>query len=162
MGQWNPSVYDTSYSSKLPMGPMRKLAGFHSNTKLYFNTRTAVEPPMCLLEATPIGQWIYSMHDAVMADSRVVDHPTTMYVLRFFLQLNTVFLQDTTAMAVLYPERMNHPLYTELALFSTQAWSVSCIARSLCRTTLDFACNPVLACCTVLRCNRFLHRNTGI
>ena len=125
MGQWNPSVYDTSYSSKLPMGPMRKLAGYHGNTKLYFNTRTSVEPPMCLLQSTPIGQWIYNIHDAVMADPRIGDHPTTMYVLRFFLQLNTVFIQDATAMVVLHPERMDHPIYRELALFSTPAWSVS-------------------------------------
>jgi len=27
MGQWNPSLFDNSYSSKLPMGPIRKLAG---------------------------------------------------------------------------------------------------------------------------------------
>jgi len=42
MGQWNPSVYDTSYSSKLPMGPMRKLAGYVGNHQLYFNTRPVV------------------------------------------------------------------------------------------------------------------------
>ncbi len=31
MGQWNPNMRDHHYSSKLPMGPIRKLAGFHNN-----------------------------------------------------------------------------------------------------------------------------------
>jgi hypothetical protein len=38
MGGWNPSVFDNSYSAKLPMGPIRKLTGFHGNHKLYYNT----------------------------------------------------------------------------------------------------------------------------
>lgn len=59
MGQWKPSTFDNSYSSKLPMGPMRKLAGYNSDTKIYFNTRTTVEPPNDLLHKTPIGKWVY-------------------------------------------------------------------------------------------------------
>ena len=43
MGQWNPSVFDNSYSAKLPMGPMRKLAGFHGCQQMYVNIRTSVE-----------------------------------------------------------------------------------------------------------------------
>jgi hypothetical protein len=35
MGLWNPSVFDNSYSSKLPMGPMRKLAGFHGSNQMF-------------------------------------------------------------------------------------------------------------------------------
>ena len=38
MGQWNPSVFDLAYSTKLPLGEIQKLAGFVSDHKLYFNT----------------------------------------------------------------------------------------------------------------------------
>jgi Centromere DNA-binding protein complex CBF3 subunit, domain 2 len=55
MGNWNPSMMDKSYSSKLPMGPIRKLAGYSGNSKMYFNTRTTVEPCDDLLALTPIG-----------------------------------------------------------------------------------------------------------
>jgi Centromere DNA-binding protein complex CBF3 subunit, domain 2 len=125
MGQWSPSVYDNSYSSKLPMGPMRKLAGFHGSNRLYFNQRTAVEPPDELLLSTPIGAWVYKMWDEAIKDPGIEDHPTAMHVLRFFMMLNRVFIQDATAMVVLHTERMDHPLYREMPLFSSQQFMVS-------------------------------------
>jgi Centromere DNA-binding protein complex CBF3 subunit, domain 2 len=124
MGQWNPSVYDTSYSAKLPMGPMRKLAGYHGNHKIYYNTRTSVEPSDLLKKSTPLG-WVYEMNDRLLMDARTSDHPTAMFVINFFTTINRVFLQDMTAMAVLHPERMDHPIYREFPLFSTSAWQVS-------------------------------------
>jgi Centromere DNA-binding protein complex CBF3 subunit, domain 2 len=33
MGQWNPSVFDNSYSAKLPIGPMQKLAGYQGKSQ---------------------------------------------------------------------------------------------------------------------------------
>jgi hypothetical protein len=123
MGGWNPSVFDNSYSAKLPMGPMRKLAGFHGNHKLYYNTRTAVEPPDCLLLSTPIG-WIYNLNDELIKDSRIDDHPTAMFVVRFFIDMNRIFLQDMTAMAVLHPDRTDHPIYREFPLFQSTQWEV--------------------------------------
>jgi Centromere DNA-binding protein complex CBF3 subunit, domain 2 len=124
MGQWNPSVYDNSYSAKLPMGPMRKLAGYHSNNKLYFNTRTGVEPPDVLLQSTPLG-WVYAVHDAMMADSRIHEHPTAMFVIRFLVQMNRIFVQDMTAMAALHSDRMQHPMFTEFPIFQSSQWLVS-------------------------------------
>jgi Centromere DNA-binding protein complex CBF3 subunit, domain 2 len=123
MGQWRPSVFDTSYSAKLPMGPMRKLAGFHGNHKLYYNTRTVVEPPECLLRSTPLG-YIYDVQEALMNDSRSDEHPTAMFVVQFFVHMNRVFLQDATAMVVLHPERSAHPMYREFSLFQSLQWEV--------------------------------------
>jgi hypothetical protein len=131
MGQWNPSVYDNSYSSKLPMGPMRKLAGYHGNSRLYYNARTAVDPPMSLLSKTPLG-WVYSVNDTLMDRHDIQDHPTLMYVMRFFIQMNVIFVQDTTAMAVLHPERMNHPIYREFPLFSSRDWLVRTFVYCCC------------------------------
>ena len=37
MGQWNPSMFDNSYSSKFLMGPMTKLAGYTCSYQIFFN-----------------------------------------------------------------------------------------------------------------------------
>jgi Centromere DNA-binding protein complex CBF3 subunit, domain 2 len=125
MGNWNPSVFDNSYSAKLPMGPMRKLASYHGNHKLYYNTRTQVEPPECLLRSTAIGEWVFDLHAQLIEDSRISDHPTALFVVNFFMQMNRVFIQDMTAMAVLHPERTEHPIYKEFPLFNSTQWDVS-------------------------------------
>jgi Centromere DNA-binding protein complex CBF3 subunit, domain 2 len=59
MGQWADGVQETSYSAKLPMGAIRMLAGFVGKAKIYFNTRTVVEPSNELFLMTPIRNWVY-------------------------------------------------------------------------------------------------------
>ena len=122
MGQWNPSVFDNSYSAKLPMGPMRKLAGFHGSQQMYFNTRTSVEVPAVLRRCTPLG-WVYDTYKAVMEDPRSRVQHTAPYVLRFFMKLNEVMLQDSAAMQVLHPERCNHPFFESLAVLQTKEFA---------------------------------------
>jgi hypothetical protein len=65
MGQWSDGIWEGSYSSKLPFGPMRKLAGYSSSSDFYYNTRTMLEPDEALLYATPIGEWVYGAIAAV-------------------------------------------------------------------------------------------------
>ena len=101
MGQWDPSTFDNSYSSKLPMGPMRKLAGFFGSHKIHFNTRTTVKPCDTLLRSTPIGKWVYDALDAVLAVSDSGENTTAIAVLRFFADLNEFFLQDFAALVLL-------------------------------------------------------------
>jgi hypothetical protein len=125
MGNWNPSVFDNSYSAKLPMGPMRKLAGYHGNHKLYYDTRTVVEPPECLLRSTPISEWVYDLHAQLIEDPRINDQPTAMFVVNFFMQMNRVFIQDMTAMAVIHPERTEHAVYKEFPVFNSTQWDES-------------------------------------
>lgn len=81
MGQWNPSMFDRSYSSKIPLGPIRKLAGYHSNNKFYFNTRTTVTPDDCLLQSTPIGKWVYIAYRGVLEASVDGGNATACHVL---------------------------------------------------------------------------------
>ena len=119
MGQWNPSVFDNSYSSKLPMGPMRKLAGFHGSHSMYFNTRTSVEVPAFLLRATPLG-WVYDTYAAVMEDPRSQTQHTAPFVLRFFMKLNQVMLQDAAAMQLMHSDRCSHPFFESLVVFQTK------------------------------------------
>jgi Centromere DNA-binding protein complex CBF3 subunit, domain 2 len=125
MGQWADGVQETSYSGKLPMGPIRKLAGFHGKAKIYFNTRTAVEPPNELLLMTPIGQWVYGALEGVTVAADPGKKMTAICMLRFFVELNRIFLQDAAAMMVLHPEREDHALFKEMKCFLSNEFKVS-------------------------------------
>ena len=121
MGQWNPSIMDTSYSSKLPMGPMRKLAGFHSQNKMYFNTRTNVHPTDALRQKTPLGSFANEMLWSVVDRDPNGNHPTAMHVLRYFWDLSEIFLQDAAALWILH-DRRDHPMFNELLVFQCHEW----------------------------------------
>jgi hypothetical protein len=126
MGQWNPSVCDNSYSAKLPLGPMRKFAGFSDSNKMYYNPRVtcAVTLPddNDLLRSTPIGRWCYDALSGVLSISNHGDNQTAIHTLKFFCKLNEIFLQDAAAMLILIPERANHAIFRELAVFDTEAF----------------------------------------
>ena len=124
MGQWSKGVHQRSYSTKLPMAPIRKLAGYKGSCKFHFNPRTAVEPPEDLLLTTPIGKWCYRALDEVLEASTAGENQTAILTLRFFCDMNRVFLQDAAAMMVLHPERESHPLFHEIALFSSESFKV--------------------------------------
>ncbi len=113
MGQWNPSMFDQAYSSKLPMGPILKLAGFHSNNGFYFNTRTVVAVPEELLYLTPMGKWCYKSYEDLFDHSMNNDgvNPTAVETLKFFCELNTIYIQDAAAILCKYPDRVNHPMF---------------------------------------------------
>ena len=119
MGQWNPSVFDNSYSAKLPLGPMRKLAGYPSTSKIYFNTRTTVMPCEKLLRATPIGGWVYDALDALECEDKNKEHTTAYHVLKFFQDLNIIFLQDAAALMALHSDRSHHPMFLQMPVFYT-------------------------------------------
>ncbi|KAG7371290.1 centromere DNA-binding like protein [Nitzschia inconspicua] len=125
MGNWNPSIHDSSYSTKLPMKAIRQLAGYPDGQSLYFNTRTALDPPEALLRATPMGQWVYEAHENVgrrCSESGSSKHQTAYQVLCFFVDLNRFFLQDAAAMICLYPERGRHKMYDEIPVFNHELW----------------------------------------
>jgi Centromere DNA-binding protein complex CBF3 subunit, domain 2 len=126
MGQWSPSVFDNSYSAKLPLGPMRKLAGFSSSSKMYYNPRTTVEPDETLLRLTPMGKWCYDALQGVLEISNDGKNQTAISTLKFFCELNKVTIQDAAAMQVLHPEREYHPFFDELNVFSSSEFKVRC------------------------------------
>jgi len=118
MGQWSDGVWESAYSSKLPFGPIRKLAGYQATNEFYFNTRTTVKVPETLLEATPIGEWVYEAYENVRSTSiETGKGKTAVQVLRFFMDLNEVFLQDAAALFVLDADRHTHPLFAQLPVF---------------------------------------------
>jgi hypothetical protein len=65
MGNWNPSMQSSCYSTKLPMQPIRNLAGFMDADGMYYNPRTVVEVDERLLRLTPVGCWFINAHAAV-------------------------------------------------------------------------------------------------
>jgi Centromere DNA-binding protein complex CBF3 subunit, domain 2/Transcriptional activator of glycolytic enzymes len=125
MGQWSPSMFDNHYSCKLPLGPIRKLAGFQSDSKLYFNKRTVVEPSNFLQRNTPMGKWCYDAYDGVLEKDIEGKRQTAQHVLRFLCEMNRVFLQDAAAMSVLH-ERGDHPMFHHIPLFQSEEWMAYC------------------------------------
>jgi Centromere DNA-binding protein complex CBF3 subunit, domain 2 len=125
MGQWSEGMQQRCYSAKLPMGPIRKLAGFFGKTKIYFNTRTSVDPPNEVLLSTPIGKWVYGVYEGLTEACEPGKCMTAICLLRFFIQLNKIFLQDAAAMMVLYPERAEHAMFKEMPCFQSQEFKVS-------------------------------------
>ena len=55
MGNWNPSMQDACYSTKLPMVQIRKLTGFTDASEMYYNPRM-VKKPGDVSEQTPVGK----------------------------------------------------------------------------------------------------------
>ena len=127
MGQWNPSMQDNHYSAKLPMSPIQKLAGYNSQVKMYFNTRTTIIPSQELLSMTPIGHWSYDAFAAVM--ELETEHPTALSFLQFMNELNVVFLQDA---AVLQLTGRDHPIFSELPVCLTDEYKASAVYHWFC------------------------------
>ena len=126
MGNWNPSMQSSCYSTKLPMQPVRKLAGFTDANGMYYNPRTMVEVEESLLRLTPVGCWLFDAHKAVNIANQDggAGKFTAMNFLSFMMTLNRVFIQDAAAMLVLFPERIDHPLF-RLEVFQSEEFHVS-------------------------------------
>jgi hypothetical protein len=125
MGNWNPSMQSSCYSTKLPMQPIRKLAGFTDANGMYYNPRTMVEVEESLLRLTPVGCWLFDAQAAVASANELgAGKFTAMNFLAFMMTLNRVFIQDAAAMLVLHPEKIDHPLF-RLEVFRSVEFSVS-------------------------------------
>ena len=124
LGNWNPSIQETAYSTKIPMKPMRMMAGFDTANGMYYNPRTTVEPPQELLDLTPFAFAFEAcplVEEAVAGTSKSY---TALTVLRFLKDIATVFLQDAAAMWILHPDRREHPMYS-MPIFSHGLYEVS-------------------------------------
>jgi hypothetical protein len=126
LGNWNPSMQDSCYSTKLPMRPIRKLAGFVNANGMHYNPRTMVEVPEELARLTPIGGWAIDAFRNIGAAVSEQGLPkfTAYNVLKFLVELNWVFLQDAAAMMINHPERVCNPLF-RLEVFQLDQFLVS-------------------------------------
>ena len=123
MGQWNQSIYDQSYSSKLPMMAIRSLAGYPKESASYCNARTTVFPSEQLLLSLPLGFSI-PMLEALEEEDTDSSHTTAAHTLNWMKHLCVVFLQDAAAMSIECPDRMSCMLF-KLPIFQTEAYAVS-------------------------------------
>jgi hypothetical protein len=129
LGNWNPSMQESSYSTKLPMKPIRKMAGVGEANGMYYNTRTVEDVDLALLRMTPVGMWVYDAHAKVEAANRNGAAKWTAFnFLSFMVELNKVFIQDAAAILILHPERGDHPLF-QLGVFRSEAFAVSLCMR---------------------------------
>jgi hypothetical protein len=102
---------------------------------VYFNTRTAVDPPTELLLQTPIGQcWVYKAYDADDAVTEVAEPGKKMMTISFLrfkdlnIELNKIFLQVAAAMIALHDERKEHVLFRKMPCFMSEEFNVSRVA----------------------------------
>lgn len=58
-------------------------------------------------------------------------NPTTVEVLKFFCELNMIFIQDAAAVMNTCPDRVNHPQLKELLVFQMEAFQ-TCIGSKAC------------------------------
>jgi hypothetical protein len=125
LGNWDPKIQETNYSTKLPWRPMRKLAGFTTGNNMYFNPRSTVEPPESLFEKTAFGRFSTAkeyVEQKIQNDN--ADCWTAFEFLKLMKLLGVVFLQDAAAMWVLHPERREHPMFS-MPVFRDPEWHVS-------------------------------------
>lgn len=107
LGNWNPSIQDASYSTKLPMKPIRRLAGFATGNGLHYNKRTVVQPSQELQQMTPIGKWVFSgLQQVYEANTQGAGKYTAQNFLEFMKEINIVFLQDMAVIANEHPARL--------------------------------------------------------
>jgi hypothetical protein len=125
LGNWNLSMQESCYSTKLPMGPIRKLAGCTGANGVYYNPQTMEEVGMVLLQMTPVGKWFYVTHAQVQAAiANRAMKGTVFNFLSFMVEINKVFIQDAAALLIMHPECGNHPMF-QMAVFRSEEFAVS-------------------------------------
>ena len=126
LGNWDPKIQETRYSSKLPLGILRSMAGFVDSNGMYYSPRTTVDPPECLQKA--IFPWVDEQYMRVVKDGEDGSiagegHPTAQQFLQMMLGLRIVLLQDLAATEVLYPNRKAHFIF-KLPIFQSDEWAI--------------------------------------
>jgi hypothetical protein len=126
LGNWNPSMQDSCYSTKLPMKPIRRLAGFTTSGGMYYNPRTALPAPMALQQATPIGNWVFNAINTVKTtNANGGQLYTAQNFLEFLRELNIIFIQDVAALLVEHPSRLsNHKGFEQIHFLKSNEFMV--------------------------------------
>ena len=125
LGNWDPKIQEKSYSTKLPMRPMRAMAGYTLANGMYFNPRSVVGAPMELLHKTPF-KFAFEIHrdlHEIVAHGRDGEGSTALHFCKLMKNLGVIFLQDAAAMWVLHEDRREHPLF-KMDVFESDEWKV--------------------------------------
>jgi hypothetical protein len=128
LGNWNPSIQETTYSSSIHIIPVRAMAGFVEANGMYYNPRTVMDDGLEVLMAnTPFARFSHvpeMLLQRIRADKKVKCY-TAYEFASFMNNLNKVFIQDAATMLIKHPDRIEHSMFTQLAVFQMPEWTVS-------------------------------------
>ena len=154
LGNWNPSIQEQFYSTKLPLGPMRQAAGYTTANGMYYCARTMAEPSLELMKQTPFG-FAFDVYDEIKAmveEMKEEDHVpiTALATLRLFKSCARIFLQDCACMQVENPTRSGHPMFRNIRVFQTDKYRVSSISCLFLIILILFVLTTVAVACSCL------------
>ena len=95
LGNWDPTMQEARYSTKLPLPAMRDMAGFTTAGGMYYNPRSVVKPSHQLMMKMPFS-FVLPICDELEAQVQGQNGRsyTALCFLRFLKELCTIFLQD--------------------------------------------------------------------
>jgi hypothetical protein len=123
LGNWDPKIQEVSYSTKLPMKAIRNISGFVLAGGVHCNLRTVALASEALVLMTPFAFAVQGQKDMEVLMQNGSAKCTALAFLKCMTQIAQVFLQDSAAMWLRYPERKNHPIF-RLDVFSSSEWQV--------------------------------------
>ena len=121
LGNWEPKIQETSYSTKLPMAAIRAMGGFEMAQGMHYNPCMVVKEGLNELKKMTPFSWVSTCLAGIEA-AALEGHQkyTALCFLKIMDDLNATLLQDAAAMAIKFPERQNHPLYNLKVFRSAQ------------------------------------------
>ena len=124
LGNWNPDVRQSRYSTKLPMKGIRAMAGFTEEKDPHWNPRVACEVPEELTQQ--IFPWIEEELEKVLEANRVdkKERYTAMAFLKVLKELRAIIIQDAATILIEHPERKEHFLFGHFEIFKTTEFKV--------------------------------------
>jgi Centromere DNA-binding protein complex CBF3 subunit, domain 2 len=126
LGNWNPTMQESRYSSKLPINIIRTMAGHTDNSKIHWNPRTAIEP--CEELQLMIFPWLEDAYfDLKIFEVENEKHLVTANA--FFdlhIALRMIILQDAAAMIIEDESRSRHSIF-EHHVFKSSLFNVSIV-----------------------------------
>ena len=128
LGNWNPTIQEKCYSTKLPMKTLRLMGGFVDSNGMHFNIRVTVEPPQDLRDKVfPfVKEGKKKIDDA--QEKLPKDEPIRWLTARCFLEmmdhLADVVLQDVAFIFAFHEKRRGHAMFMHMPLFRSTAFLV--------------------------------------
>lgn len=119
LGNWQPTTQESTYSTQLPMTPMRCIAGFKEGNGMHYNPRTQVAVPEELSSA--VFPWLEEALATLEAFELRTNttRPTAKEFLNLCRLLWDVVIQDVAVLKLLSNDRCEHSLLMAHGLFKT-------------------------------------------
>ena len=117
LGNWNPDTQEDRYSSKLPLKPLRVMAGHNEKKGLFFLPRSGMQPPDDILKAIfPFIEAAEQLSERSSGVSERSSGATLRAFLKLLKYLRVVICQDVATMLSM---NIDHVLF-KLPVFQTE------------------------------------------